>query len=96
MTTHISLFLTLREVTVKVTPSVSINAVKLFFVNTHVKRVLVDHKHAHVLGQQFAGMSCKEENREGEIKRPYRYAFCLNSLGVKRLEMRSESGSEHT
>lgn len=78
------------------TPSVSINTGKSFLVNTHVQRVLVDHKHAHVLGQQFAGMSCKEENRQGEIKRPYIYASCLNSLGVKRLEMRSESGSERT
>lgn len=62
VTTHVSLFFDIETLGVQMTPSVSINTVKFSLVNTHVKCVLVDHKHAHVLGQQFAGMTCKEEN----------------------------------
>ena len=34
---------------------------------TYIKCVFIDYKHAHVLGQQFAGMTYKTE-MEGEKK----------------------------
>lgn len=32
--------------------------------NTHVKSVFIDHEHAHVLGQQFAGVSYRKTKDE--------------------------------
>lgn len=35
--------------------------------NTHIKGVFIDHKHAHVLGQQFARMSYKDRKTKDKI-----------------------------
>lgn len=32
--------------------------------NTHIKSVFIDHEHAHVLGQQFAGMPYRKTGGE--------------------------------
>lgn len=31
---------------------------------TYIQSVFIDHNHAHVLRQQFAGMSCKKTNQK--------------------------------
>lgn len=54
--------------------------------NTHIESVFIDYEHAHVLGQQFAGMSyMKTEQQKMELKQLAQIRE--NVSGSKRLKV---------
>lgn len=48
---------------------------------TYIQSVFIDHNHAHVLCQQFAGMSCKKTKQKKNLK------HCKNIEQIKYIKL---------
>lgn len=61
--------------------------------NTHIESVFIDYEHAHVLGQQFAGMSYMKTEQTMELEQLAQIRE--NVSDSKRLKVSAEIGREY-